>query len=41
MRPFHIDAANKILKNRNLKAAFMWHRGAAKSTNMTYLSPCG
>ncbi len=27
---FHIDAANKILKNRNLKAGFMWHRGAAK-----------
>lgn len=37
--PFHIDAANKILKNRNLKAAFMWHRGAAKSTNMDVFVP--
>ena len=37
--PFHIDAANKILKNRNLKAGFMWHRGAAKSTNMDVFIP--
>lgn len=37
--PFHIDAANKILKNRNLKAGFMWHRGAAKSTNMDVFVP--
>lgn len=36
---FHIDAANKILKNRNLKAGFMWHRGAAKSTNMDVFVP--
>ncbi len=36
---FHIDAANKILKNRNLKAGFMWHRGAAKSTNMDVFIP--
>lgn len=37
--PFHIDAANKILKNRNLKAGFMWHRGAAKSTHMDVFVP--
>lgn len=37
--PFHIDAANKILKNRNLKAGFVWHRGAAKSTNMDVFVP--
>lgn len=37
--PFHIAAANKILKNRNLKAAFQWHRGAAKSTNMDVFVP--
>ena len=24
--PFHIEAANKIRKNRNLKAAFKWAR---------------
>lgn len=36
---FHIDAANKIRKNRNLKAGFMWHRGAAKSTNMDVFIP--
>lgn len=37
--PFHIDAANKIRKNRNLKAGFVWHRGAAKSTNMNVFIP--
>lgn len=37
--PFHIDAANKIKKNPNLKAAFIWHRGAAKSTNMDVFVP--
>jgi len=34
---FHIDAANKIKANRNLKAGFVWHRGAAKSTNQAEL----
>lgn len=37
--PFHVSAANKILKDRNLKAAFQWHRGAAKSTNMDVFVP--
>ena len=37
--PFHVSAANKILKDRNLKAAFQWHRGAAKSTNMNVFVP--
>ena len=37
--PFHVSAANKILKGRNLKAAFQWHRGAAKSTNMDVFVP--
>ncbi len=37
--PFHVSAANRILKDRNLKAAFQWHRGAAKSTNMDVFVP--
>lgn len=37
--PFHVSAADKILKDRNLKAAFQWHRGAAKSTNMDVFVP--
>lgn len=37
--PFHVSAANKILKDRNLKAAFQWYRGAAKSTNMDVFVP--
>lgn len=37
--PFHIDAANKIRKNRNLKAAFEWARGHAKSTHMDIMIP--
>jgi len=37
--PFHIDAANKIRRDRNFKGAFMWHRGAAKSTNMDVFVP--
>lgn len=37
--PFHVSAANKILKDRNLKASFQWHRGAAKSTNMDVFVP--
>lgn len=37
--PFHVSAANAILKDRNIKAAFQWHRGAAKSTNMDVFVP--
>ena len=37
--PFHIEAANKIRKNRNLKAAFKWARGHAKSTHMDIMIP--
>ena len=37
--PFHIDAANKIKKNRNFKGGFVWHRGAAKSTNLDVFDP--
>ena len=37
--PFHIRAAGMILADRNLKAGFMWHRGAAKSTNMDVFIP--
>lgn len=36
---FHVSAANAILKDRNIKAAFQWHRGAAKSTNMDVFVP--
>lgn len=37
--PFHIDAANKIKKNRNLKAVFKWARGHAKSTHCDVMIP--
>lgn len=37
--PFHVSAANAILKDHNIKAAFQWHRGAAKSTNMDVFVP--
>ena len=37
--PFHIKAANKVLNERNLKAAFKWHRGAAKSTHLDIFIP--
>lgn len=37
--PFHVSAANAILNDRNIKAAFQWHRGAAKSTNMDVFVP--
>ena len=32
--PFQIAAANKIRKNRNLKAVLKWARGHAKSTHL-------
>ncbi len=37
--PFHIDAAKKVLKNRNLKAVFKWARGHAKSTHFDVMIP--
>ena len=36
---FHIKAANKVKKERNLRAVFKWHRGAAKSTHMDVFIP--
>ena len=36
---FHIKAANKVKKERNLKAIFKWHRGAAKSTHLDIFIP--
>lgn len=36
---FHIQAANKIISTRNLKAVFMWARGHAKSTHMDIFIP--
>jgi len=36
---FHIDAANKVLKNKNLKAVFKWARGHAKSTHFDIFIP--
>ena len=36
---FHIKAANKVKKERNLKAVFKWHRGAAKSTHLNIFIP--
>ncbi len=37
--PFHIEAANKVKKNPNLKAVFMWARGHAKSTHCDVMIP--
>ncbi|MCD8265914.1 MAG: hypothetical protein LUC33_02045, partial [Prevotellaceae bacterium] len=37
--PFQISAARTVLKERNLKAVFQWHRGAAKSTNFDVFIP--
>ena len=36
---FHIEAANTILKTRNLKAVFKWARGHAKSTHCDVMIP--
>ena len=36
---FHIKAANKVKNERNLKAVFKWHRGAAKSTHLDIFIP--
>ncbi|MBQ3539937.1 MAG: hypothetical protein IJA46_08985 [Bacteroidaceae bacterium] len=36
---FHIKAANKVKRERNLKAVFKWHRGAAKSTHLNIFIP--
>lgn len=37
--PFHIQAAKKILKTKNLRAVMEWARGHAKSTHMTIMVP--
>jgi predicted phage terminase large subunit-like protein len=36
---FHIDAANMVLKNKNLKGVFKWARGHAKSTHFDIFIP--
>lgn len=36
---FHIKAAQEILANRTIKSAYVWHRGAAKSTHMDIFVP--
>ncbi len=36
---FHIRAANKVLKEHNLKAVFIWARGHAKSTHFDVFIP--
>lgn len=36
---FHIEAAKKILKEKDLKAVFKWARGHAKSTHMDIMIP--
>ena len=36
---FHIEAAKKILQNRDIKAVFKWARGHAKSTHMDVMIP--
>lgn len=37
--PFHIAAARGIKADPNIRAAFVWHRGAAKSTHMDIFVP--
>ena len=37
--PFHIQAANAIKANRNMRAVFEWARGHAKSTHMDIFIP--
>lgn len=37
--PFHIKAANQVKNNKNLRAVFKWHRGAAKSTHLDIFIP--
>lgn len=37
--PFHIQAANRILKDPNIKEADEWYRGAAKSTHFDIMIP--
>ena len=37
--PFHIRAANQVMKEKNLKAVYKWHRGAAKSTHLDIFIP--
>lgn len=37
--PFHVRAANKIRQERNIKAAFKWHRAGAKSVNLGIMTP--
>lgn len=37
--PFHIQAANKVRRERNIRAVFKWHRGAAKSTHLDIFLP--
>lgn len=37
--PFHIRAANRVLRERNIKAVFKWFRGAAKSTHLDIFIP--
>ena len=39
LRPVPHRRRQQNQKNRNLKAGFVWHRGAAKSTNMDVFIP--
>ncbi len=36
---FHVKAANKVKRTRNLKAVFKWARGHAKSTHLDIMVP--
>jgi predicted phage terminase large subunit-like protein len=36
---FHVQAANRLLKSKNIKAVFMWARAHAKSTHMDVMIP--
>lgn len=37
--PFHIKAAKEVKANKNLRAVYRWHRGAAKSTHLDIFNP--
>ena len=37
--PFHLKAAKQIICDKNIKAVYKWHRGAAKSTHLDIFIP--
>jgi predicted phage terminase large subunit-like protein len=36
---YHLDAANKVIESKNLRAVFEWYRSGAKSVNFSLMLP--